>query len=305
MDRKACVRCKVSLTMDKFRLKRNDEREKLCMECNEKNRLWLREKRCYKIGQEGYIKPPPKDSNCKHGKKRNRCIECGNKSICVHKKRKDTCRECGIYDCEHGRNKYVCKECPSASSICEHKKVKSRCVECGGQGICKHGIQKDGCRECGSGSRFCEHGRNKYVCKECPSASSICEHKKVKNRCLQCPGPHICCHKSLKERCRICSPVAYLKHILTKRIQRALESGKELPSANYLGGSIDDIIEHIEAKFEEGMTWENHGEWHIDHIIPIKYDNPTLEDQIERLQYTNLQPLWAIDNLKKGNRRVG
>ena len=51
------------------------------------------------------------------------------------------------------------------------------------------------------------------------------------------------------------------------------------------------------------MTWDNYGEWHIDHITPLKYNNPSLEEVIERLHYTNTQPLWAEDNLSKGNHR--
>jgi hypothetical protein len=57
------------------------------------------------------------------------------------------------------------------------------------------------------------------------------------------------------------------------------------------------------------MTWENHGEWQIDHIIPLRYEQdgvkPTLEDTIDRLHYTNTQPLWAADNIAKGNRYIG
>ena len=54
------------------------------------------------------------------------------------------------------------------------------------------------------------------------------------------------------------------------------------------------------------MSWENYGsEWHIDHIVPLKYDNPTLEQTIERLHYTNTQPLWATENISKGNRYIG
>ena len=49
------------------------------------------------------------------------------------------------------------------------------------------------------------------------------------------------------------------------------------------------------------MTWDNHGEWHIDHIVPIKFDSPTMEETIERLHYTNTQPMWSSDNMKKGN----
>ncbi len=52
------------------------------------------------------------------------------------------------------------------------------------------------------------------------------------------------------------------------------------------------------------MTWENHGEWHIDHIIPISWGK-TESEVIELNHYTNFQPLWAKDNLSKGNRWCG
>ena len=44
--------------------------------------------------------------------------------------------------------------------------------------------------------------------------------------------------------------------------------------------------------------------WDIDHIVPLKYENPTLEEIIERLHYTNTQPLWKRDNIVKGNRYI-
>ena len=53
------------------------------------------------------------------------------------------------------------------------------------------------------------------------------------------------------------------------------------------------------------MTWENHGEWHIDHIIPLMYETPTLKDIVKRLHYTNTQPLSAKANMEKGNRYIG
>ena len=57
------------------------------------------------------------------------------------------------------------------------------------------------------------------------------------------------------------------------------------------------------------MDWKNHGEWQIDHIIPLQYhangEAPTLDETIKRLHYTNTQPLWAADNIRKGNRWVG
>ena len=68
--------------------------------------------------------------------------------------------------------------------------------------------------------------------------------------------------------------------------------------------SGEEIRKYIESKFLEGMTWKNYGEgWHIDHIIPLCSFN--LENESERREafhYTNLQPLWAKDNLKKGSK---
>ena len=88
-------------------------------------------------------------------------------------------------------------------------------------------------------------------------------------------------------------------------MQNTLKSDKEDSSLEYLGASIDTIKEHIEKTFKDGMTWENHGEWHIDHVVPIKFENPSLEEQICRLHYTNLQALWASENISKGNRYIG
>ena len=80
-----------------------------------------------------------------------------------------------------------------------------------------------------------------------------------------------------------------------KKFQR--ESGiKEV-----LGAELDLIKQYLEDQFEEGMTWENMGEWHIDHIVPL-VSAKTKEELICLCHYSNLQPLWAIDNLRKGGR---
>jgi hypothetical protein len=96
-----------------------------------------------------------------------------------------------------------------------------------------------------------------------------------------------------------------LSSIVAVSVRRALKSDKSKHSIEYLGCNIEEFKEHIENQFIEGMTWENHGEWHIDHIIPIKYENPSLEEVIERLHWKNTQPLWASDNIAKGNRFIG
>jgi hypothetical protein len=79
---------------------------------------------------------------------------------------------------------------------------------------------------------------------------------------------------------------------------------KSTKSIKYLGCFIEELWIHLEKSFEEGMTRENYGEWHVDHIKPLASFDFTKEDSEEQLMiawnYKNLQPLWAKDNLSKG-----
>ena len=66
-----------------------------------------------------------------------------------------------------------------------------------------------------------------------------------------------------------------------------------------LGATVDEVRAHLEAQFREGMSWENYGKWHIDHIIPLA-SAKDLDEIVRLCHYTNLQPLWAEENLRKG-----
>jgi hypothetical protein len=67
-----------------------------------------------------------------------------------------------------------------------------------------------------------------------------------------------------------------------------------------VGCSIEELMKHIESQFTDGMSWENQGEWHIDHVRPCaSFDLTDEQQQRECFHYTNLQPLWAEDNLRK------
>jgi hypothetical protein len=142
-------------------------------------------------------------SKCEHGKDKYNCKECGGKGICKHGINKSYCKECdGSQICEHGKGKSLCKECGGAS-ICEHKRQKSRCKECGGASICEHKRRKTECKECG-GSQICEHGKRKSCCKDC-CGSQFCEHGRQKIRCKECSGSQICEHEKQKAQCKECS----------------------------------------------------------------------------------------------------
>lgn len=70
-----------------------------------------------------------------------------------------------------------------------------------------------------------------------------------------------------------------------------------------IGCSVEKLMEHLEKQFTEGMTWGNYGRWHVDHIKPCAmFDFSKPEHQQECFHYSNLQPLWAKDNLKKSDK---
>jgi hypothetical protein len=88
-------------------------------------------------------------------------------------------------------------------------------------------------------------------------------------------------------RARICN-------ILKNKTTKTLDS---------IGLDINKFKDFIENKFQDGMCWENYGKWHIDHIIPLSSGN-SIEEILKLNHYSNLQPLWAEDNLTKSNRII-
>jgi hypothetical protein len=95
-----------------------------------------------------------------------------------------------------------------------------------------------------------------------------------------------------------------LSYSLRSRLKRALKNNQKTGSAiRDLGCSIKDLKIYLKSKFKTGMTWDNYGKcgWHIDHIRPLASFDLTKREQIlEACHYTNLQPLWAKENLSKG-----
>mgnify|MGYP006908351622 CR=1 len=68
-----------------------------------------------------------------------------------------------------------------------------------------------------------------------------------------------------------------------------------------IGCGIKELKAHLESQFADGMSWDNKDQWHIDHIIPLDFARD--EKHLRWLcHYTNLQPLWADDNMKKSNK---
>ena len=94
-----------------------------------------------------------------------------------------------------------------------------------------------------------------------------------------------------------------VRSLISHSFNRADGKGliKNLSTEEILGCSIEEFRKYIESKFQDGMTLENYGEWHLDHIKPISLAQSE-EEVIKFCHYSNFQPLWAKENMSKGNR---
>ena len=96
------------------------------------------------------------------------------------------------------------------------------------------------------------------------------------------------------------NPLYKLSCNIRRRILSSLKN-KTKNTCNILGCTIEEFKLHLENKFVDGMTWDNQGEWHLDHIYPVSLAKD--EEELIRLNhYTNFQPLWALDNIRKSNK---
>jgi len=93
---------------------------------------------------------------------------------------------------------------------------------------------------------------------------------------------------------------------IRERISKAVTRGQKSGSAILdMGCSVDFLKNYLESKFKPGMNWENYGKgagkWNIDHVVPLfSFNLADREQFLKAVNYTNLQPLWSEENLRKG-----
>jgi hypothetical protein len=101
----------------------------------------------------------------------------------------------------------------------------------------------------------------------------------------------------------IADPTRKILKNLRRRLHHALNGNLKTESTlNLLGCTKEELKQHLELQFKDGMTWNNYGVkgWHIDHIIPCaNFDLSDPEQQRQCFHYTNLRPLWEKDNVSK------
>lgn len=95
---------------------------------------------------------------------------------------------------------------------------------------------------------------------------------------------------------------ATLRCRLWYAVRGKIKSGS---SVRDLGCSVAHLKFYLEGKFTDGMSWKNYGKWHVDHVIPLTFFDLTDRAQfLKAVHYTNLQPLWAADNIRKKNKHT-
>jgi len=161
----------------------------------------------------------------------------------------------------------------------------------------------DSCKRCGSiYTKLVAHGK---YCDPCKAEAPRDRARRVALAKKGVPGSRDYHTRWYKEK-RHSDPAYAINFRMRAAVRRVLNGGKRGRKWEALVGyQLADLMAHLEAQFLPGMSWDNRGEWHIDHIRPLcsfEFETPEDPQFREAWALTNLQPLWAGDNIRKGGR---
>lgn len=250
-----------------------------------------------------------------------------------------TCADCGAAVETRSRKRLYCDDCKQARDLArgaEYRATKKKparkytCERCGAEGECSGRGRNKYCESCKLEVRR-EQGRANDAKRRqrtiigLPYTCEICAEEFTRNH-----GKQVVCKECVKivnaergrkwaqenrERVlasakasndkRRATPKGHLEWTMRTAVRRALGGNEKAKRRTFdlLGYTVDDLKRHLEAQFTRGMSWENYGEWHIDHILPLaiyEYESAECPDFKRAWALTNLQPLWAKDNMSKG-----
>jgi hypothetical protein len=197
----------------------------------------------------------------------------------------------------------VCRKCGKEKCVSQFHKVSAvksglsaRCKEC-----CLNYVRES--RSLRKANKDYEIPKSK-ICSSCGLKKDIEEFSIDNSRkdrhqcnCKSCVSKYILNRRSNDNLFYASSRI---RNLVLKSIQR-MGYTKRSKTKEILGIDFNGFKNHIESKFSDGMNWDNRHLWHIDHIIPIS-SAKSEEEVIKLNHYTNLQPLWAEDNYRKGNK---
>ena len=161
---------------------------------------------------------------------------------------------------------------------------------------CKTDPELDRRRRESAAKSFQKH-KDKIMAKRAERKARMTEEEKADRR-----AKNAAWHRNRRQT----DPQYQMGNRLRSRIWHAIQNGTEGKgqkadlTEELIGCTVAECVTHLESKFLPGMTWENTNKWHIDHIIPCaSFDLTDEEQQRKCFHHTNLQPLWAEENIRK------
>lgn len=219
-------------------------------------------------------------------------------------------RKCKYCDC-YARRSGLCAKHGGAPKLCanidceKYARKGGYCMKHGGTvntcsiADCNNIVQKNGlCTKHGAPRIKCSvQGCNNYSRKE-----GLC-YKHNKNPEWRDKQRE---RQNNYERNRYHNDIHYRTTVLLRRrLHETVSEYKTASALDLVGCDIETLLQHLQSQFETDMHWGNFGEWHIDHIRPCaSFDLTDSIQQAECFHYSNLQPLWAKDNLRKGSKII-
>ena len=187
----------------------------------------------------------------------------------------------------------ICSKCKIEKDVCEFRKSSKM----------KNGLQSE-CKSCAK-LRY-ELNREENLIKKKLYAEKNKEKKseydkqyRLKNKLKKNEYT-----RNYRKNRRLIDPTFRIIESMRSRIKNFFKLNKLRnynKTFNIIGCTPQELKEYLEKKFTDEMSWDNYGQWHIDHKIPLS--SAISDDDVYKLcHYTNLQPLWSEDNIKKSNK---
>jgi hypothetical protein len=210
---------------------------------------------------------------------------------------------------------FICIDCDT--EVRRASPIQKRCKSCALESkretarraslntFLKRKIHKIDCADCGVTVAF-KGGCHRY-CDACSKrrADKYGEEYKIKN--IDVIRDKARERSRIARKTRVRDSATRLHENISSLVRRAISGKGGISWQDIVGYTRQDLMSHLERQFKRGMTWDNYGDWHVDHIVPrVAFDFEDKEDPEFKACWslTNLMPLWAEDNLKKNRKRM-